>query len=191
MKAMKYQIFAVLVAITIAGTLAGVSATAEPEKVDAPGIVNFSRIEGQPGFAGTIVGFGGATDSSAMPWLKREGFASVINLRLATEEGADVERSRAAAQAVGLNYIHLPFDPSNPVPDVYDNFLDAVGDKTNQPVYIHCGSATRAAALWMIGRVLKDGWEIDAAGEEAEVIALKPSAAVAIATKYIHELRVE
>ena len=182
---MKYPIFAVLAAVIVAGAPGCAPPPAELEKVDAPGIVNFSRIDGERGFGGSPVGFGGATQSAAMTWLRGEGFATVINLRLASEEGADVDGSRAAAQEAGLNYIHLPFNPGNPDPDVVDNFLDAVGDKANQPVYIHCGSATRAAGLWMIGRVLVDGWAVDAAGEEAEQIAAKPADAVALATNYI------
>jgi uncharacterized protein (TIGR01244 family) len=186
---MKYQVFAVLTAIIVAVALAGAPATAELEKVDMPGIENFSQIGGPPGFAGSLVGFGGATSSTAMPWLRSKGFAAVINLRLATEEGADVDSGRAAAQAVGLNYIHLPFDSDKPDPDVVDDFLAAAGDKANQPVYIHCNSATRVAALWMIGRVLEDGWDIDTAGEEAMVVARKPSEAVAFATMYIKSRR--
>ena len=64
-------------------------------------IDNFSRIETTPGFAGSRVGFGGATPSTAMPWLKSEGFAAVVNLRLATEEGADVDTCRSAAEDAG------------------------------------------------------------------------------------------
>ena len=60
-----------------------------------------------------------------------------------------------------------------------------MGDQANQPVYIHCGSATRVAALWVIGRVLRDGWDIDATREEAEQIAHKPADAIAFATAYI------
>jgi len=174
-----------LTAIAIAVTVGCASAAPMVEKVEAPGIENFSRIEGQPGFAGSPVGFGGATKPSAMPWLGSQGFSSVISLRFAAEEGVDVEDSRAAAEAAGLNYIHLPFSPKKQNTDVVDEFLAAAGDERNQPVYIHCGSATRAAALWMIGRVLKDGWDIDVAGQEAEKIARKPAEAIAFATKYI------
>ena len=49
-----------------------------------------------------------------MAALKKEGFVSVINLRLPTEEGANVEAGRAAAQAAGLKYIHLPFNAAHP-----------------------------------------------------------------------------
>ena len=39
-----------------------------------------------------------------------------------------------------------------------DSFLAAVADKSNQPVFIHCGSANRVGGMWMIKRVLQDGW---------------------------------
>ena len=150
-----------------------------------PGIENFSRIDGSSGFAGATVGFGGATQPSAMPALKQAGFRSVINLRAASESGAEIEASRAAAETAGLKYIHLPFDPTSPGASVVDDFLQAAGDEGNHPVYIHCGSATRAAALWMIGRVRADGWDLDAAAGEARAIAAKPDDAVAAATRYL------
>jgi uncharacterized protein (TIGR01244 family) len=152
--------------------------SAHVKKAEVPGIRNFSRVDG-------TVGLGGATQPSAMAWLKQDGFASVINLRLASEPNADLDASRAAAQKAGLRYVHLPFDTDSPAPQLVPEFLAAVGDEENQPVYIHCASATRAAGLWMVKRVLEDGWEIDEAREEAEAIALKPAEAVAFATRYI------
>ena len=130
------------------------------------GIKDFSRTDRPSGFAGSPAGFGGATPDSAMDWLKAEGFVSVINLLVATEEGVDLEASRAAADAAGINYIHLPFDVKNLDPQLYDKFLAAVGDEANRPVYIHCASATRVGALWMIARVLEDDWSVDRAREE-------------------------
>jgi len=121
-----------------------------------------------------------------MPWLRTHGFATVINLRFADEADVDVEGSRTAAEAVGLKYLHLPFDPEkHPEADVIGDILAAAGDRMDQPVYIHCNSATRAAAVWMIGRVLKDGWDIDAAGKEAGLITIKPESAIAFATWYV------
>ena len=183
---MKCQIFAIFAAIPVALLPVGALASAEPQNGDAPGIVNFSEIRGDPGFAGSLVGFGGATAPEAMQCLRTHGFATVINLRFADEAGVDLEGSRAAAEAVGLKYLYLPFDPEkHPEPDVVWDVLAAVGDRMNQPVYIHCNSATRVAALWMIGRVLKDGWDIDAARKEAELIALKAGEAIAFATWYV------
>jgi uncharacterized protein (TIGR01244 family) len=154
------------------------AAPAQVKKAEVPGITNFSRV-------GNTFGFGGATDPSAMAKLKNDGFALVINLRLTSEPGVALVASRAAAQAVGLKYIHLPFDVEKPEPELVNNFLAVIQDKTNQPTYVHCNSATRVAALWMIKRVLEDEWEIDSASEEAGLIAEKPDEAVAFATHYI------
>ena len=72
---------------------------------------------------------------------------------------------------------------------VVDSFLAAVGDRSNQPVFIHCGSANRVGGVWMIKRVLKDGWPIDRAREEAEAIGLRDPQLTAFATTYINAHR--
>ena len=155
------------------------------------GIADYSRIDGSSGFAGSTVGFGGATPASAMSWLRGEGFATVVNLRLANEEGVDLAGCQSAAKAAGLNYVHLPFEPEDPAnrdAQVINNVLAVLGDEANHPVYIHCHSATRAAAIWEIGRVLRDGWKLDAAREEADEIAKKPDEANAFVTHYLASL---
>jgi uncharacterized protein (TIGR01244 family) len=151
---------------------------AQVQKQEMPGIRNYSRVD-------ATVGCGGATDPAAMAGLKKEGYVSVINLRLATEEGANVEAGRAAAKAAGLKYIHLPFNAAMPDAKVIDSFLAAVADRSNQPVYIHCGSANRVGGVWMIKRVLQDKWPFDRALTEAQAIGLNNPALQAFATDYI------
>ena len=158
--------------------LLAVTAAAQVTKKEVAGIRNFSRVD-------ATVGCGGATDASAMTTLKGEGFVSVINLRLANEPGADVDAGRAAAQAAGLKYIHLPFNAAMPDAAVVDKFLATVADKSNQPVFIHCGSASRVGGVWMIKRVLQDGWPMDRARTEADAIGLNNPGLVAFANDYI------
>ena len=166
-----------LAALTLVVLVAGV-ATAQVTKKEVAGIRNYSRVD-------ATVGCGGAVDATAMSALKSEGYVSVINLRLASEQGADVEAGRAAAQAAGLKYIHLPFNAAQPDPTVVDRFLGAVADKSNQPVFVHCGSANRVGGVWMIKRVLQDGWPVDRAKTEAEAIGLNSPQLVTFATEYI------
>ena len=154
------------------------SASAQVTKGEIAGVRNFSRVD-------ATVGCAGATDPSAMAALKKEGFVSVVNLRVATEQGADVDAGRAAAQAAGLKYIHLPFNAAAPDPKVVDSFLAAVADKSNQPVFIHCGSANRVGAVWMIKRALQDGWDVDKARAEGEAIGLSNAQLAAFAVEYI------
>ena len=154
-------------------------AVAQVTKQEIAGIRNYSRVD-------ATVGCGGSTDPAAMVALKKEGFASVINLRLASEEGANVEAGRAAAQAAGLKYIHLPFSAASPDPKVIDGFLVAVADRVNQPVYIHCGSASRVGSVWMIKRALRDGWPVEKALAEAKAIGLSSPTLIVFATDYIN-----
>jgi uncharacterized protein (TIGR01244 family) len=155
---------------------------AQVQKADIPGIRNYSRVD-------ATVGCGGQVDPSAMAALRKEGFVSVVNLRQATEPGADIDAGRKAAQAAGLKYIHLPFDAARPDTAVVEQFLAAVADKSNQPVFIHCGSANRVGGVWMIKRVLQDGWTLERARAEAEAIGLRDAKLTAFATEYIARRR--
>jgi len=168
-----------LVFTVVAAASFAASASAQVTKSDRPGIRNFSRVD-------ATVGCGGAVDPTALAGLKKDGFVSVINLRMASEAGAEIDASRAAAQAAGLKYIHLPLDGANPDPKVFDSFLSAVADKSNQPVFVHCASASRVGAVWMTKRVLQDGWSIEQAKTEAEAIGLASPKLAAFATEYIN-----
>jgi len=175
----------VLCGLAACGTQPGESTDEKFDRSPRPGLTNFTRIDGSSGFAGESAGFGGATEPSAMAALKNEGFATIINLRLANERGADIEADRAAAEQAGLNFVHLPFSSQTAGPEVVDNFLATVTNPDNQPVYIYCASGTRAVALWMTGRVLVDEWDIETARQEAGNIAAMPERAAALAETII------
>jgi uncharacterized protein (TIGR01244 family) len=155
-----------------------VPALAQVQKRDVPGVTNYSRVD-------ATIGCGGATTPAAMAELKKEGYRSVINLRLESEAGADIPASRAAAETAGLKYIHLPFNAAAPDPAIVDSFLAAVADTRNQPVFIHCGSANRVGGVWLIKRVLQDRWPVDKARAEADAIGLRDPKLVAFASEYI------
>lgn len=169
----------ILLTLALVALVAGQS-WAQVTRSEREGIRNYSRVD-------ATVGCGGATDPSAMAGLRKDGYVSVINLRLASEQGANVEEGRAAAVAAGLKYFHMPFNGQSPDPKVVADFLSTVADKANQPVFIHCGSANRVGGVWMIKRVLQDGWAIDRAQKEAEAIGLQSPQLLAFATSYIKE----
>lgn len=151
----------VLVTTLLTGPAAGQSVT----KASVPGIVNFSQVE-------TTVACAGATTPAALAEVKKLGYRSVINLRMATEPGAEIEASAAAAKAAGLVFVHLPLNSAAPDASVVDGFLAAVTDTRNQPAFINCASANRAATLWMIKRLVVDKWDTDRAAAEAAALGL-------------------
>jgi len=150
---------------------AAVAAAAQTEiaKASVPGIVNF-------GYLGKTVACAGATAPAALTEVKKLGYASVINLRVATEPGAEIDASAAAAQAAGLRFIHLPFNASSPDPMLVDKFIAAITDPKNQPAFIHCASANRAATLWMVKRMVVDNWDADRAATEATALGMTSAA---------------
>ena len=146
-------------------------------KETVPGVTNFARVE-------TTIACAGATTATAVPGLKQMGYASIINLRQASEPGADIEGEAAAAKAARINFIHLPFNAASPDPAVVDAFLRAVTAPANQPAFVHCASANRAAAMWMIKRIQVDKWDADRAGVEAAALGLTSSAMKKFALDY-------
>ena len=165
--------FTTLLILTLA-----VSAAAQVTKQERPGIVNFSKVD-------AVVACGGATETSALDGLAKDGFKSVINLRLASEANANIELNAAHARSLGLNYVHIPFNAAQPEPRVLEQFLAAIANKANQPAYVHCGSANRVGAVWLVKRVLQDGWTIEKATEEAKLIGLRSEPLEKFALSYI------
>jgi uncharacterized protein (TIGR01244 family) len=165
-------------AITTVAVLAAATLVLAQEKQTRAGITNFTKVD-------AVVACGGATETSALEGLKADGFKSVVNLRLASEQGANIEENQAKAKALGLNYFHLPLSGASPDPKVVDQFLEVVGNKSNQPVYIHCGSANRVGAVWLVKRVLQDGWTVDRATTEAKAIGLTAAPLEKFALDYI------
>jgi uncharacterized protein (TIGR01244 family) len=165
--------------LTVVLVFAGaVSLAAQVTKQERAGIVNFSRVD-------AVVACGGATETSALDGLAKDGFKSVINLRLASEANANIELNAAHARSLRLNYIHIPFNAAQPEPKVLDEFLAAIANKANQPAYVHCGSANRVGAVWLVKRVLQDGWTIEKATEEAKLIGLRSEPLEKFALSYI------
>ena len=73
----------------------------------------------------------------AIPEIKKMGYASIINLRLATEPGADIDANIDAAKTAGIPYYHIPFSSSAPDPAVVDTFLKTITEPGVQPAFIH------------------------------------------------------
>ncbi len=157
--------------------LSAVPAGAQVTKETVPGISNFSKLD-------TTIACAGATTPAAVADIKRLGYASIINLRMPTEQGAQPEAEAAAAKAANIRYVALPFNTAAPDPAVVDTFIKEVTAPANQPVFVHCASANRASALWMIKRLTVDGWDSERAGTEAAALGLTSAPLKAFALDY-------
>ena len=154
----------------------------EPKKETVDGVRNFTNVS-------PTIACAGATEARVIPELAKRGYKAVINLRLATEQGADIEGTRAAALAAGIRFIHLPFNNQQPDPAVVDAFIAATSDVANQPTFINCGSAGRVAAMMIARRMVADGWTQEQALAEAATIGPPSPANQEFVLKYVAERR--
>ena len=165
----------ILVAMTLFGSRS--AGAQQVTKQDVPGAINFTRLE-------TTVACGGATKPEAVPEIKKLGFASIINLRLPTEAGADVDAEAAAAKTANIRFYNIPFNGQQPDPAVADKFLDTITAPGNEPAYIHCAAGNRASAMWMIKRLVVDHWDTDRATVEAKALGMTSPVLQKFAVEY-------
>jgi uncharacterized protein (TIGR01244 family) len=137
----------------------------EVTKENVDGITNFHRLE-------TTVACSGAIKATAVPEIKKFGFASIINLRQPSEDGANLPEEEAAAKAADIRYYSLPFSSTAPDPAVADKFLEAITAKGSDPAFIHCAGGGRAATMWFIKRMVVDHWDVDRAAKEATALGM-------------------
>ena len=118
------------IAATALCGLVSAPAGAQVNKEQMDGIRNLSRIE-------STVACAGAITPAAIKGIKEMGYGAIINLRLASEQGADIEGHTAAAKAVGIRYIHIPFSGTSPDPAAVNAFLSAIVEPGVAPAFIH------------------------------------------------------
>src|SRR5881628_3383789 len=155
-----------------------IAAAQQVKKESVPGINNFAKVESTVACAGTIT-------PAAVADIKKMGYASIINLREASEPGADVEAEAAAAKAAQIRYFHVPFNGGKPSTAAVDQFLKAITTPGNTPAFIHCAGGNRAASMWFIKRAVVDKWSIDKAMEEATDLGFTSQALKTFAIEYI------
>jgi protein tyrosine phosphatase (PTP) superfamily phosphohydrolase (DUF442 family) len=114
---------------------------------------------------------GGQPKLEALEKLKSEGVKSILNLRQPSEHRAADEEAKA--KELGLKYFNIPVVYREPKEEQATEFLKITDDPANRPIFIHCTAAIRVGAFWMIRRVLRDGWTVEAAEEEAKKIGLR------------------
>ena len=145
--------------------LAAAAAAPARQKGD-PDIRNFLRLNEE--FC-----TGGQPRPEHLAALKEQGVKAVINLRRPSEHRAEEEE--AEAKRLGLRYFNIPVAFGELRDEQADEFLKLTDDPDNRPAFIHCTAAIRAGAFWMIRRVLRDGWTVERAEEEAARVGLRES----------------
>ncbi len=139
-------------------TLVGRAGAQIPGSLDGADIPKYRVV--RPGLA-----TGGKPSAQALERLKAQGFKTVVDLRTEAE-GTAAEKETVEAQ--GLRYVSVPVSPASFDAADVDAVAKVLKDKDAAPVLLHCASANRVGAVWMViqvqeGRSLEDA---EAAGRE-------------------------
>jgi hypothetical protein len=153
-------------AVAAAGT-ATAAVKPRTRREDFPGLASYFPID-------ATASNGGAVQSAdwVVSELWRRGFKTFLDVTPA----GDADAVARAARGVGMKYLPMSiardgasgqFDPARIGP-----VIKAISDPANQPVFLHAANARTTAMLWMIKRVVADGWSVEQAGTEATTIGL-------------------
>lgn len=156
--------------------LAICAALAMPALADQP-VTSKSRKEivGDPtALPGDGLLVSGQPDTEVLDALHDAGFVTVIDMRTAGEDrGID---EMAEVESRGLSYVSLPIAGSDGVN--FDNArrLDELLAATEGPVFLHCGTGNRAAALLALRASLHGASNEDAlaVGKSAGLTRMEP-----------------
>lgn len=114
---------------------------------------------------------GGQPSSDDLALLCGSGVRTVVDLREAVEH--DVDAERLASERLGMAFVHVPVRGDAPEDREADAFLAVTARADAYPILVHCASGNRAAAFWMIHRLVLDRWTVEAAEGEARRIGLR------------------
>jgi uncharacterized protein (TIGR01244 family) len=165
---MKTRLAVLLLALLVPAAFVAAHGTADIQK--------FLKVSDQ-------VATGGQPTPAQFIDLAREGYRTVICLRESAEFDAASEKKAATSR--GLVFVSIPVDKENPKPEEVDQFLATLSHPKAFPVFIHCATGNRAAAFWMIRRVVVDKWQVADAEREAKLGGLKSETMKTFALDYI------
>jgi len=154
---------ALLLAAALSMAQVAAQKTPQPETVRCGSIQKLSRL--------ADIYVGGQPGKEDFAELKKLGIKAILNFRKADEISFD---ERAVVEGQGIAYVHLPFQKAEELSDaLLDKAREVLRNPKHRPILVHCGSANRAAAVWLAYRVLDDKISWDQALQEARSMGLR------------------
>ncbi|MFN0120283.1 MAG: fused DSP-PTPase phosphatase/NAD kinase-like protein [Blastocatellia bacterium] len=115
---------------------------------------------------------GAQPQESGIKKLREMGIETIINLR---EDSRRVQREKAAAEALGIRYINLPW-PSwhGPLDSQVSEVRNILDNPRMGKTFVHCRrGADRTGTVFALYRIYHDGWDADRALAEAKQLGMR------------------
>jgi uncharacterized protein (TIGR01244 family) len=106
--------------------------------------------------------------------LARDGFQSVINLRVQDEEKNEIPPhiEGTLVRDEDMEYVHIPISMKQILHEQIATFRQAITN-LHHPIYVHCASGQRAAALAVMDEAIRRDWSGEQALEQAREMGCK------------------
>lgn len=108
----------------------------------------------------------GQPDEALIQSLASEGYRTVVNLRMASEDPSPIEEGPRVRNA-GLEYVHIPMMAGDFSVDQAKALGAVLDDPEKRPVLVHCRSGRRVHVLYALYRITQKGVPVDEALEKA------------------------
>ena len=117
-------------------------------------------------------------------WMRDNAVSMVIDVRGRNEERGFDER--AYVVSLGMRYQSVPLEVNQDFVIRYFEFTrNILRNRKDIPTLIHCASANRAAAVWMVYRVLDENVAYSTALAEAEIAGLNDPRTLTLVQQYL------
>lgn len=100
----------------------------------------------------------GQPASGDFPAIAEAGIGCVINLALPTSPRA-LSDERQLVEAAGMEYLHFPVVFEHPTQEDYRRFEEALDQRQDRRLLVHCALNYRASAFLALYRIRRLGWE--------------------------------
>lgn len=136
------------------------------------------------------VSIGGQPSEADLAELKRQGIATVVNLRRPGESNQPLspEAQGEKVRALGMRYVHIPVSTSDMRPEQIEAYGKAV-DGSDGPVHVHCGVGARAGIFALIHSGARRGLGVDQIVAEARAKGLDLSELTDLVAGYLARTR--
>ena len=129
--------------------------------------MNHSMLETIPGFMLLTerLATAGQPSGQELADVAAAGFQLVINLGLHGDPSYSLPDEAATVRELGMDYVHIPVQFSSPALADLTRFSSAMAAAEGDKVLVHCRHNKRVPVFVALDRVIRCGWEREAAFE--------------------------
>lgn len=132
--------------VVLLGLLSSAAFAVEEPAAELASITNFRQ------YSDTFASAGQPTREQFQA-LKDEGFERIVYIAFTNNPNALADEDQVV-KGLGMEYMHVPVDFANPLPDDFYAFADSMQRNTDKKTLLHCQVNARATAFSFLYRVI-------------------------------------